>query len=64
MKNRTQSFTLIITFLTISHNVLLATSDTLSSLYDNPNDEYFDIDEGALVKVEFSKTLRKVIICR
>ena len=44
--------------------VFLATSETLTGLYDNPNDEYFDIDEGALVKVEFSKTLRKVIICR
>ena len=36
------------------------TCDSLISDYNNPNDEYVDIDEGAIVKVEFSKTLRKV----
>ena len=34
--------------------------DALISDYNNPNNEYIDIDEGAIVKVEFSKTLRKV----
>ena len=41
-------------------NILgLGLSDNLVSLYSNgPNAEYVDIDEGAIVKVEFSKTLR------
>ena len=37
-------------------------SDNLVSLYSNsPNPEYVDIDEGAIVKVEFSKTLRWIV---
>ena len=41
-------------------NILgLGISDNLVSLYSNsPSAEYVDIDEGAIVKVEFSKTLR------
>ena len=32
----------------------------LTSHFNHPNSEYVDIDEGAIVKVEFSKTLRLV----
>ena len=43
----------------LSRNILNGISDNLVSLYSNsPNAEYVDIDEGAIVKVEFSKTLR------
>ena len=31
-------------------------------LYTPTNTDYVDVDEGALVKVEFSKTLRKDMI--
>ena len=42
-----------------SSNVISGLSDNLVSLYSNgQNAEYVDIDEGAIVKVEFSKTLR------
>ena len=39
----------------ISNILGLGLSDNLASLY---SPEYVDIDEGAIVKVEFSKTLR------
>lgn len=41
----------------ISGNIIGGLSDNLASLYSNSAD-YVDIDEGAIVKVEFSKTLR------
>ena len=42
-----------------SSNIIGCLSDNLASLYSNsPSAEYVDIDEGAIVKVEFSKTLR------
>ena len=51
----------------ITGNILgLGLSDNLASLY-SPGPEYVDIDEGAIVKVEFSKTLRwfnKLGLCR
>ena len=31
-------------------------------LYTGPTSDYVDVDEGALVKVEFSKTLRNDMI--
>ena len=43
----------------ISSNVIGSLGDTIASIYNNsPSAEYVDIDEGAIVKVEFSKTLR------
>ena len=44
----------------ITGNIIgLGLSDNLASLYSNsPVADYVDIDEGAIVKVEFSKTLR------
>ena len=46
--------------LVIIINILgLGLCENLVSLYSNsPSAEYVDIDEGAIVKVEFSKTLR------
>ena len=50
----------VLLVITILINILgLGLSDNLASLYNNsPSPEYVDIDEGAIVKVEFSKTLR------
>ena len=43
-----------------SSNIIGGLSDNLVSLYSNsPSAEYVDIDEGAIVKVEFSKTLSR-----
>ena len=50
----------VLVIIIIIINVLgLGLCDNLVSLYSNsPSAEYVDIDEGAIVKVEFSKTLR------
>ena len=52
--------------LTLALNIItsvLGNSININSLYHDNND-YVDIDEGALVKVEFSKTLRFVSGCK
>ena len=51
---------------TLALNIItsvLGNSININSLYHDNND-YVDIDEGALVKVEFSKTLRSVSGCK
>ena len=49
----------VLVILFSSSNIIGGLSDNLVSLYSSsPSAEYVDIDEGAIVKVEFSKTLR------